>query len=83
MTAPWTFGSGRTALWSVGGFTFDLTTSIITQQGNGLLAVSGTVAMVSLSQAMPPRLGFGSMRRVVMTLVPRRAAEAASDLVSL
>src|SRR5207244_1971433 len=42
MTAPWNFGFGRPALWSVGGFTFDLTTSIITQQGNGFLAVSGT-----------------------------------------
>ena len=29
-------------LWSVGGFTFNLTASSITQQGNGFLAVSGT-----------------------------------------
>ena len=42
MTAPWTFGSGQPALWSVGGFTFDLTTSTITHQGNGFLTVSGT-----------------------------------------
>ena len=42
MTAPWTFGSGQPALWSVGGFTFNLTASTITQQGNGFLAVSGT-----------------------------------------
>jgi len=42
MTAPWIFGSGKRALWIVGGFTFDLATSTITQQGNGLLAVSGT-----------------------------------------
>jgi hypothetical protein len=43
MTAPWIFGSGQPALWSVGGFTFNLTTSTITHQGNdGLLAVSGT-----------------------------------------
>jgi hypothetical protein len=42
MTAPWGFGSGRAALWSVGGFTFDLTASSIVKQGNGFLAVSGT-----------------------------------------
>jgi hypothetical protein len=43
MTAPWIFGSGKPALWSVGGFTFNLATSTITHQGtDGLLAVSGT-----------------------------------------
>ena len=42
MTAPWTFGSGQPALWSVGGFTFNLTTSSIVQQGNGFLSVTGT-----------------------------------------
>ena len=40
--APWTFTSGLANLWSVGGFTFNLTTSSIIQQGNGFLAVSGT-----------------------------------------
>jgi hypothetical protein len=43
MTAPWNFNSGALpALWSVGGFMFNLTASTITQQGNGFLAVSGT-----------------------------------------
>jgi hypothetical protein len=42
MNQPWTFGSGLPALWSVGGFTYNLTTSTITQQGNGFLSVSGT-----------------------------------------
>jgi len=42
MAAPWNFGSGVDGLWSVGGFTFNLTASTITQQGNGFLAVSGT-----------------------------------------
>ena len=43
MTAlPWIFGSGQLNLWKVGGFTFDLTTSTVTQRINGLLAVSGT-----------------------------------------
>lgn len=42
MTAPWTFSAGKTALWSVGGFTFDLTTSSIVFQGAGFLLVEGT-----------------------------------------
>jgi hypothetical protein len=43
MTAPWNFSSGPLpALWSVGGFTFNLTSSSITLQSNGFLAVSGT-----------------------------------------
>jgi hypothetical protein len=42
MTAPWGFGSGRAALWSVGGFTFNLTASTIVMQANGFLAVRGT-----------------------------------------
>jgi hypothetical protein len=43
MAAPWNFNSGPLpALWSVGGFTFDLTASTITQQGKGFLAVTGT-----------------------------------------
>jgi len=40
---PWTFGSGQAALWTVGGFTFNLISStIISQMGDGFLAVSGT-----------------------------------------
>ena len=42
MAAPWNFGSGLPALWTAGGFTFNLTASTITKQGNGFLAVSGT-----------------------------------------
>ena len=43
MAAPWNFSSGPLpALWSVGGFTFDLTASSIVPQGNGFLNVSGT-----------------------------------------
>ena len=42
MTAPWIFGSGRSGLWSVGNFTFDLTTSTIVHQGNGTLNITGT-----------------------------------------
>jgi len=40
---PWTFGSGQAALWTVGGFTFNLIAStIISQIGDGFLLVSGT-----------------------------------------
>ena len=40
---PWTFGSGQAALWTVGGFTFNLIAShIVSQTGNGFLSVSGT-----------------------------------------
>ena len=40
---PWTFGSGQAAFWTVGGFTFNLIAStIISQMGDGFLAVSGT-----------------------------------------
>ena len=42
MAAPWNFGSGLPALWSVGGFQFDLTSSTIVTQGGGFLNVSGT-----------------------------------------
>jgi hypothetical protein len=44
MNAPWIFNpsSALPALWSVGGFTFNLASSSIAQQGNGFLAVSGT-----------------------------------------
>jgi hypothetical protein len=38
----WTFGSGATALWSVGGFTFDLIASTIVLHDFGILLVSGT-----------------------------------------
>ena len=43
MAAPWNFNSGPLpALWSVGGFTFNLTASSIVMQANGFLNVSGT-----------------------------------------
>ena len=43
MTAPWTFNSGaHAALWSVGGFTFDLIASAVSFQSGTFLAVSGT-----------------------------------------
>jgi len=43
MAAPWNFNSGPLpALWSVGGFTFNLTASSVVMQANGFLNVSGT-----------------------------------------
>lgn len=41
MSDPWTFTSGQAALWTVGGFTFDLVTSTIVQQSSGFLLVTG------------------------------------------
>jgi hypothetical protein len=43
MIAPWIFNPSTPlpALWSVGGFTFDLQTSTITTQGGGFLNVLG------------------------------------------
>ena|SRR5947207_4553745 len=40
---PWSFGSGQAMLWQVGGFTFNLIAStIVSQIGDGFLAVIGT-----------------------------------------
>ena len=43
-SAPWNFdpSTPRAGLWSVGGFTFDLLTSTIVNQGGGLLTLTGT-----------------------------------------
>lgn len=43
-SGPWNFDPSKpmTALWSVGGFTFDLVTSTIVDQGGGVLTLSGT-----------------------------------------
>jgi VPDSG-CTERM motif len=42
-SAPWVFNPStpKAALWSAGGFTFDLLTSTIVMQGMGFLTVSG------------------------------------------
>ena len=43
IVAPWTFNSGAVAnFWSVGGFTFSLTSSAIFSQGGGGVLVDGT-----------------------------------------
>jgi hypothetical protein len=42
MPNSWTFGLGATALWSVGGFTFDLIASTIVLHDFGILLVTGT-----------------------------------------
>jgi hypothetical protein len=52
MTAPWTFNSGTpgtpapgpalNALWSIGGFTFDLSSSMVVSQSSTFLDVTGT-----------------------------------------
>ena len=40
-SAPWVFSAPKAGLWSVGGFTFNLLSSTVSQ-GNGFLNVSGT-----------------------------------------
>jgi hypothetical protein len=40
-SAPWVFSLPKAGLWSVGGFTFNLLSSTVSQ-GNGFLNVSGT-----------------------------------------
>jgi hypothetical protein len=47
--APWSFASGPiAAFWTVGGFTFNLiASSIVSQIGDGFLAVSGTGTITS------------------------------------
>ena len=39
---PWVFGSGAPALWTVGGFTFNLISSTVISRGTDFLLVSGT-----------------------------------------
>ena len=46
MPNSWTFGAGQSALWSVGGFTFNLIASNIVYQANGFLAVSGSGTII-------------------------------------
>jgi hypothetical protein len=41
MNEPWNIGSGVDNLWSVGGYTFDLTDSTVSFQNGAFLAVSG------------------------------------------
>lgn len=42
INAPWTFTSGLTPFWSVGGFTFDLDNSMIATQNSTFLNVKGS-----------------------------------------
>jgi hypothetical protein len=56
-TAPWTFASGLSPLWSVGGFTFNLITSMETTtvvNGKGYINVSGSGTVVSTNPSYDP-----------------------------
>ena len=59
---PWTFGSGVTALWRVGGFTFNLIASHIVFQGGGFLFVSGTGTITGNGFAATMALGSLAFR---------------------
>lgn len=64
MTAPWIFNSGTPgsplpgpatpALWSVGGFTFDLSSSMIIQQSSQFLSVQGIGTLKSTNPNLDP-----------------------------
>jgi hypothetical protein len=56
---PWNFDSSapKSALWSVGGFTFDLLTSTIVNQGGGILTIMGTGIISSTNQAFDSTAG--------------------------
>ena len=41
MAAPWMFNSGQLGMWTVGGFTLDLTTSAVEFQSGSFLSVKG------------------------------------------
>ncbi len=53
---PWNFDPSTplAGLWSVGGFTFDLLTSSIVNQGGGFLTISGTGIITSTNQGFQP-----------------------------
>jgi hypothetical protein len=56
---PWNFdpSTPRPSLWSVGGFTFDLLTSTIVNQGGGFLTITGTGIITSTNQAFDSTVG--------------------------
>ena len=53
---PWNFdpSTPSAGLWSVGGFTFELLTSSIVNQGGDLLTISGTGIITSTNQGFQP-----------------------------
>lgn len=57
--APWKFNPSTplAGLWSVGGFTFDLLTSTIVNQGGGFLSISGTGIITSTDPAFEATAG--------------------------
>jgi hypothetical protein len=57
--APWQFNPSipLPGLWSVGGFTFDLLTASILQQGGGFLSIAGSGVISSTNPAFDPTPG--------------------------
>jgi hypothetical protein len=49
MNEPWVFGSGVNNLWSVAGYTFDLTNSTVNFQNGSFIAVSGVGVITGLT----------------------------------
>jgi len=59
MAAPWIFNPSTStpALWSVGGFTFDLTSSTIVRQDANFLNITGVGTISSTTQGLDPTPG--------------------------
>ena len=57
--APWQFNPSipLNSLWSVGGFTFDLLTATILQQGSGFLSITGSGIVSSTTLGLDPTPG--------------------------
>jgi hypothetical protein len=70
MASSWTFNSGapgaggvggsQSALWSVGGFTFNLTSSLVVSQSSTFLDVSGVGTLTSTDSNLDPTAGTWS-----------------------
>jgi hypothetical protein len=66
MTAPWIFNSGGgvggplNALWSVGSFTFDLTSAVVVSQSSTFLDVTGVGTLSSTNSNLDPTPGTWS-----------------------
>lgn len=58
-SAPWKFNpsTSMSGLWSVGGFTFDLMTSTIVNQGGGSLTLTGSGVVSSIDSSLDANVG--------------------------
>ncbi|HTL16954.1 MAG TPA: VPDSG-CTERM sorting domain-containing protein, partial [Patescibacteria group bacterium] len=82
MTAPYIFNPSTPApaLWSVGGFTFDLLSSnVITQSSNGILIVGEGIIMGNGFDATPGEWSFSQQKGRGTTLTFSATTTAVPD----